>query len=226
MNSSLWNLASDPDKAIREIHRLHALASKTADKAVNYAKEAGLLLIQIKKNLPHGQFGVWITRNLSVSARQAQRYIAVAEGKKISPVEICNKNDTMSHLTDEDLLIGSITNPKWIPECGYWYIGEYKNATFHVVPDINYQDGFFVSKLYTAHGGPPCAYIDIAEDGWDGESLYDGIHHSIDPKWVASTLFRFGLRNAEKICWQRYKKSGLSRPFGEPSEVSDKNGCR
>lgn len=224
MSLHLDNTTLPPEDSIKQIERLHALATKTASEAVEYAKQAGQLLLLVKKNLPHGEFGGWISANLSVSARQAQRYIAAAEGKKTSSMDIAPKNDTVSHLTDEDLLYDAIENPKWIPESGYWYMGVYKNAAFHIVPDINYPKGFFISKFYTTHGGPPSDHPEVQDDEWDGESLYDGTTDSVDPKWVAAKLFQFGMRDAEKIHWRRFKRPGLVRPFGEPTELSKKHG--
>lgn len=61
-----------------EINEQHALAATHADLAVNYAKRAGVLLLQVKQSLPHGDFLPWIAANISVSERQAQRYINVA----------------------------------------------------------------------------------------------------------------------------------------------------
>lgn len=214
------------EDSIKEIDRLHTLATKSAAKAVEYAKQAGQILLQIKNNLPHGQFGDWISKNLSVSARQAQRYIAAAEGKKTASMGIASKSDIESHLTDDDLLMDAIDNPKWVPESGYWYMGIYKNAAFHIVPDINYPEGFFISKFYTTHGGPPSDHQDLKDDEWDGESLYDGTTDSIDPKWIAAKLFHFGIRNPEKINWRRFKRPGLDRPFGEPMELRIKHGYR
>ena len=211
------------EDSIKEIDRLHALATKTAGKAVKYAKQVGQMLLQIKKNLPHGEFGGWITANLSVSTRQAQRYIAAAEGKKTASMGSTSKGDSVSHLTDEDLLFEAIENPKWLPESGYWYMAVYKNAAFHIVPDINYPKGFFISKLYTTHGGPPKDCPNLSDDDWDGESLYDGTTGSVDPRWIAAKLFHFGLKYPEKIEWKRYKRPGLERPFGEPENAMKKH---
>ena len=63
------------------------------------ARRAGELLLKIKAVLPHGEFLPWLENHVAVSARQAQRYMAVAVGKML-PVRntALLKNDTVSHL--------------------------------------------------------------------------------------------------------------------------------
>jgi len=62
-----------------EINEHHAIAIAKAGEAVHHAKEAGRLLLEVKAALPHGEFGKWMEQNITVSVRQAQRYIAVAD---------------------------------------------------------------------------------------------------------------------------------------------------
>ena len=66
-----------------EINRLQHLATKSANEAMEHAKAIGLLLIQKKAELPHGEYGKWVDANLLVTMRQAQRYVNVAEGKEL-----------------------------------------------------------------------------------------------------------------------------------------------
>ena len=77
-----------------EIEEHHVAAETLAAEAVAHAVEAGKLLIEVKAALPHGQFGQWIAANVSVSARQAQRYIAAAQGRKPTTI----KSDAVSYL--------------------------------------------------------------------------------------------------------------------------------
>jgi hypothetical protein len=60
----------------------HAAMGHTAD-AVAYAMQAGALLVQAKQKLSHGEFGPWLEANCEVSARQARRYMAAAQGKPL-----------------------------------------------------------------------------------------------------------------------------------------------
>lgn len=45
-----------------EIERLHALATTHADKAVDYAKQAGKLLLEVKQSLKHGEWLPWLEK--------------------------------------------------------------------------------------------------------------------------------------------------------------------
>lgn len=74
-----WKIA-----AAQKIQAHHDAAHKAADKAIEHAKQAGVLLLEIKAALPHGDFSLWVEKHLTVSIRQAQRYMAAAQGKAIS----------------------------------------------------------------------------------------------------------------------------------------------
>ena len=74
-----------------EIEEHHVAAETLAAEAVAHAVEAGKLLIEVKAALPHGQFGQWIAANVSVSARQAQRYIAAAQGRKPTTIKAAKR---------------------------------------------------------------------------------------------------------------------------------------
>jgi hypothetical protein len=75
-----------------EINREHELACAHAGTAIEHARLAGALLLQVKDALPHGQFLPWIEENIAVTPRQAQRYMAAALGKPL-PVRAI-KSDT------------------------------------------------------------------------------------------------------------------------------------
>ncbi len=85
-----------------DINAAHADAVKHATSAIEYAKQAGELLLKVKQKLPHGAFGGWLEANVTVSARQAQRYMAAAQGKALSMRKVKEalpapaKNDTVS----------------------------------------------------------------------------------------------------------------------------------
>ncbi len=67
----------------QEINRLHQLAHQLAADAVVNAVAAGDLLLEAKRELKHGQFQQWVKKTVNVSLRQAQRYMAAAEGKRL-----------------------------------------------------------------------------------------------------------------------------------------------
>jgi len=82
-----------------EINIAHQHATQYAEKAIDYARQAGKLLLDVKAKLPHGEFIAWVEKNCTVSLRQAQRYLAAAQGK---PLAIrTSKNDTVSYLGDD-----------------------------------------------------------------------------------------------------------------------------
>lgn len=83
-----------------DINAAHHAAMGHASDAVAYAKQAGALLVKAKQKLPHGEFGAWLEGNCEVSARQAQRYMAAAQGKPLPVRAIAApvKYDTVSFL--------------------------------------------------------------------------------------------------------------------------------
>lgn len=201
-----------------EINRLHELATKTASDAIEYAKQAGVLLLKVKDELPYGVFGKWLDQYLSVSARQAQRYMAIAQGKPIPVRELAAKyetlpqlsrNDTVSHLSNYlspqeiDSLVDGTWTPNWKPEAGYWYITATELGAYWVVPDLKRPDLFHVSRLYS----------DGTED--DG-GLFDGTRWAESADLVEIRLKGFQLAEPDKAIWKMHKGAGLSEPFGAP----------
>ena len=66
-----------------EINEAHAQAIRHAGTAIDFAKQAGALLLQVKNELAHGEFLPWLEANCTVSDRQARRYMASAQGIEI-----------------------------------------------------------------------------------------------------------------------------------------------
>jgi hypothetical protein len=201
-----------------EINQHHAIATAKAGEAIQHAKEAGRLLLEVKAALPHGEFGKWLEQNITVSVRQAQRYIAVAEGKQVPMRELASKSDTVSHLTEsaesqipEDLREW-LSEPVFSPTVGYWYCTTTEDAAWWVVPSLEHPDHFHISKFHQDATAKP----DPDQPDWDGQSLFDGTKRPV-PAWlVETTLQRFGMNEPISQEWSSKKKEGLSRPFGEP----------
>ncbi len=209
-----------------EINRLHQLAFDNATAAMQHAKDAGEMLMLVKKGLPHGEFTNWIESNLTVSPRQAQRYMAVAQGKKVAIRELNQKNDTVSDLKSKEhkKLMDLYENPPWIPTPNCWHTAHWDNATYHVVPDIRNPEYFYISKLYQADG----KLFDIDLDGVEAEiqdekSRYSGTTSSDHPLTIAVKLYTFGLTCPEKVFWEIEEGAGLDRPFCEPLSVRPKH---
>jgi len=196
---------------IGEINHLHQLATQKAHEAVDYARQAGLLLLAVKKELPHGQFGPWIEANLQVSVRQCQRYMNVAEGNEVSIRDIADKNDTMSHLqaafteAELDQITAGTWVPSWVPEDGHWYVTQTAGGSYWVVPDLVNHLLFHVSRLY-----------DDPEN--DDETLFDGTQWPEVAEKIEIRLRYFGLSNPSKAAWKFRQKTGLSAPFGAPED--------
>jgi len=207
-----------------EINRLHQLATKSANEAMEHAKAIGLLLIQKKVELPHGEYGKWVDANLLVTMRQAQRYVNVAEGKELPVRTLSSKYDTVSHLEDEgdqdkvvieskvsdaefESIMQEYWNPEWIPKTGYWHIGVTDNGAYWVVPDIKNPNSFHITRFYSS---PECQLLE--EDG----DLYDTTRWAEDAVHVEFRLKRLNLSCPSKVEWKVRKKAGLSKPFGTP----------
>ena len=81
-----------------DINHHHQQACLRAGEAINHAIEAGKLLIAVKQRLPHGEFGGWLEKNIQVTQRQAQRYIAAAQGKPVPVRAIASNATPVSYL--------------------------------------------------------------------------------------------------------------------------------
>jgi len=207
-----------------EINRLHKLATNSANVAMDHAKAIGVLLIQKKAELSHGDYGNWIKTNLDVSIRQAQRYVAVAEGRLLPVRTLSSKYDTMSHL-ENDEIVGKVTiesdisdaeyertvkeywNPDWIPKKGHWYIGTAEEGSYWVVPDLNNPNSFHVTRFYSS--------IENQLHDEDGD-LCDATRWAEDAVHVEFRLKRLKLSCPSKVEWKVFKKAGLSQPIGTP----------
>lgn len=62
-----------------EINRWHTAAEGAVGTALDYAREAGTLLLQAKEQIPHGEWLPWIAANFQGSERTAQAYMRVAK---------------------------------------------------------------------------------------------------------------------------------------------------
>ncbi|WP_170834585.1 BRO family protein [Magnetospirillum fulvum] len=67
------------DRLARCINEQQAQIEANARNMLFFAKVAGELLIEVKKQLPHGQFKAWIEVNTKVSYRQAAKYMQIAK---------------------------------------------------------------------------------------------------------------------------------------------------
>lgn len=171
-----------------EINRHHGLAVARAGEAIQHVIAAGKLLLEVKAALPHGQFGEWMASNLQVSARQAQRYMAVAQGKAIPSRALGNqdrKNDTVSYLP----------HPSFIPSLGHWYSCAHDDGSleFVIEPSSEHAGFFFVTHLDD-------------EDGY----TYNCTKRPIRADMVEITLSLMGLDHPSEAAWIIQKSNGVA----------------
>jgi len=74
----------------KEFNRFHYAALYQYDKAVEFGRKAGEVLLKVKAELPHGEFGQWLEAHCDVSTRQAQRYMSAALGKPLPMRKVAN----------------------------------------------------------------------------------------------------------------------------------------
>lgn len=192
-----------------EINSHTKQAIDRANEAMHHAIEAGKLLLEVKASLAHGQFGAWLEANVNVSPRQAQRYMAAAEGKPVPIRSLSPKYDTVSHLPD------SLTGwpvPNWTPTPGHWMFATTDEASWWVVPSLEHPGFFHVSKFHQDATAKP----DPEQPDWDGQSLFDGTKRPVRADVVEAMLQSLGMKDPANVAWDGKEKLGLSRPFGEP----------
>jgi len=196
---------------VAEINQLHELASSTARQAVGYARRAGELLLQAKKDLPHGEFGKWIAANLNISDRTVQRYMAVASGREVPMRALAGKTDTVSELhsfiggEDLDKIVDGTWVPQWKPRAGHWYWTVTDTGAYWVVPDVQNPERFHVSRLYS-------------EKGKGDAELFDGTRWPESADLVEARLKLFSMADPSQAQWNERKKAGLPQPFGAPKK--------
>lgn len=189
------------DTNTNEINRLHNLAQVSASDAVEYAKQAGLLLIEEKKKLKHGEFLNWVTSSTELGVRQAQRYMAVALGKPVAIRQLAEKCDSeMSHL--EKLFGKSL----FIPESGHKYetvvwTSETDALWVLIDPFKPLEENNFLIRCYT-----------LKEDGFDKSIVLDQTIKPVPALLVYSGLQHFGLKEPQTAHWNVSPSEGFNKP--------------
>lgn len=195
------NIIADPRAAQIQAH--HQAAHAAADKAIEHAKEAGRLLIEVKDSLPHGDFTGWVENHLTVSMRQAQRYMAAAQGRDL--VRSKTKSDTVSFLTcsepkSDSKTLAEIFAPEWVPMKGYGYVCATDTGAYWVIESSDHPGYFHVCRFYGDDGG-----------------IYDGTRRPVAAVAVEATLKSLDLDVPSNSPWDVFKGEAAARPFGEPT---------
>jgi hypothetical protein len=207
-----------------EINRLHQEARASAENAVESAKAAGKLLLEAKASMKHGEFRPWIEANLSVSLRQAQRFMAAALDKSSDVRVVFPKSDMMSLLPPAPprTSLGIWSGDRWMPEPGYLYCFSADNGTYWVAPAQG--GGYHLSRLYSGDrmvtNGFSWRYTIFAENN-DPDlpaRWYTGTRYAtLSRSGVHGILKSYGLHDIKAAKIKGVKFDGtLEHPFGEP----------
>ena len=211
-----------------QINFIHAIAYSKAEEAMNLAREAGELLLEVKKSLKHGEFQEWVEANCSCSVRQAQRYMSVALNKSVPIQELTLKNDTMSYLPPASTKSEGIwKDGKWRPERGCVYLfKDDEGSTYWVTPSTHETPHFHVCKHYSGVPMPTEGfYVGYTKFGKnDHEDLtsefYVGTRNPLfGESGVAEVLKSYGLKDIKKsLVSGKVTANRYERPFAEPDE--------
>lgn len=194
---------------VNEINELHKLAITSVNAAVNYAKQIGQLLLEAKKELPHGKFLNWLDENIEVSQRQAQRYMQAASGKDLRLIDFSPKNDMMSHLKEDDPK-ERMFNPVWVPPDGHWFKCIDEDSIYIIAPDRIHPEDFHISKFKLLEGST----IDDPKIDWDKNQEFEWTRQPVMAKKVEGMLQVMGLIYPETKEWKFMVKEGLDFAVG------------
>lgn len=208
-----------------EINRFHSLAFSKAEEAIDAAKNAGELLLEVKKSLQHGQLQRWIETNCQFSVRQAQRYMSVALNKDVPIQALTLKNDTMSHLkTPSTRSEGIWKDGKWKPERGCMYLFKELGSTYWILPSTDEIPHFHVCKHYSGAPMPTDGFYwryTVVADNHDPDltsEFYVGTRFPLfGASGVADVLKSYGLKDIRgSLVFGKRTADRFERPFGEP----------
>jgi hypothetical protein len=103
-----------------QINAAHDAAFRSAQSTIEAAVECGRLLIQAKAALAHGEWLPWIEGNLRFGARQAQKYMRIADQEKRLPnSHLASIDEAMAVLAEPRngehvrRVMGSSASPEW-----------------------------------------------------------------------------------------------------------------
>ena len=182
-----------------DINHHHTQACLRAGEAINHAIDAGKLLMRVKSRLPHGAFGGWLESNIQVTARQAQRYMAAAQGKPVTARAIASNTTPVSVLEEPNKTLHDYFSPSWIPMKGHTYCAATDTGSYWVVHSKEHPGYFHVSHL--------------------ADESYSGTRRPVAGITVEYMLQGYGLTAPADADWNIRKGYAMSRPFGEPGEL-------
>ena len=159
-----------------EINVQHRLAVQHAGSAIEHAKRAGELLTQVKADLPHGTFMAWVATHVDVSPRQAQRYMAAAQGRTLPLRTI--KCDTVSLLPARQAAFEPV------PDC---WMYTWEGGRTYVI-EQSMEAGFFFCCALALKG--------------DDDAVMDCLTRPIRSDFVEVPLRDMGLTDPAAAAWR------------------------
>ena len=126
-----------------------AAAGAHLQRGFEHAVRAGALLIEAKKQVPHGQWLPWLEENCGVAERTAQTYMRVATHRP----NLGTESATVADLTLRGA-VAAIASPKDVPEIdvidshrvpqdGHWLIGMIPGNRGFVMIHPSQHEGFY-----------------------------------------------------------------------------------
>ena len=80
---------------VKRIKSLHENIENSLDQVLEDCNKIGLLLLEEKEKLKHGQFTKWIEENekdIGFGERQAQRYMRIAKNYHLLKIQACHRS--------------------------------------------------------------------------------------------------------------------------------------
>lgn len=199
----------------QEINGHHQQCEQALQTGLQHARQAGLLLVQAKAQIPHGGWLPWVQANCDMTERSAQRYMMIANRWD----ELTAKTTRVSHLTYREglrLLAEPAGEPEAKPvlplpplRAGERYVlcGELEGSEAFVEVDPHPDHpGYWTFALYNLRESDPYAdYLGrgvspkgltefilphLAEQGFRPDE--DWIVHPVDPS-----------REPQAVTWRR-----------------------
>jgi hypothetical protein len=85
---SAGKTTSELIKTASEINRLHRLVTEAAQSSLQYSIEIGTMLIDVKKDVKHGDWEAWLAKNCpEISDRTARVYMRLARPENAAKLE-------------------------------------------------------------------------------------------------------------------------------------------
>jgi ParB family chromosome partitioning protein len=166
-SEQVGTLLAEPLEALAaEINAEHERCERVLKAGLKHAVKVGLLLLEAKDQIPHGDWGAWVEENVQFSRRTAQAYMRVAE--RLPELE---EAQSVAHLSFGDAL-KLLAKPHVAHNSGEseWYTpGKYIDAARAVMDGVDLDPASSETAQQTVRA---TTYYTAATDGlahdWEG----------------------------------------------------------